>query len=205
MKKIFIFVCCFNAVCTNNVDATTLLNSCTDIDCDSANFLVSAPIGCGNYYTKHCKKTSTGMIMGYADCYSCINSSYELTSTTTTCGNSIITHNTCESACAECTDCTSDTSWSTAVTPTGAELPSHQQKTTRTCDCGTCVETTQYRCAAGYYGNPTSILSICATCPQPGTSAAGSTAKTSCYIPSGTSMTDNAGTYQFTTKCYYTN
>lgn len=63
-----------------------------------------------------------------------------------------------------------------------------------------------YRCAAGYYGSPTSSLSGCTECPSPGTSVAGSnTSKTDCYIPANTQLTDSSGTFTYTTNCYYSN
>ena len=45
----------------------------------------------------------------------------------------------------------------------------------------------------------------CATCPTGGTSVAGATAITQCYVPTSTTMTDTAGTYHFSSNCYYSN
>ncbi|MBQ8293850.1 MAG: hypothetical protein IJX89_00490 [Alphaproteobacteria bacterium] len=63
----------------------------------------------------------------------------------------------------------------------------------------------EYQCRAGYYGDGTT----CTRCPSSGgvygTSAAGSTAITSCYIPANSSMSDTTGTYTFTSNCYYSN
>lgn len=56
-----------------------------------------------------------------------------------------------------------------------------------------CVKKT---CAAGTYGNGTT----CNPCPSPGTSAAGATVNTSCYITSGS---DSTGHYYFNSNCYY--
>ena len=95
------------------------------------------------------------------------------------------------------------------------------------------IISTSYKCASGYYGTATSAFagctkcptnatcaggngstfscnrgtyksgSGCASCPSPGTSAAGSTSISSCYIPSGTTGSDNSGSYKYTANCYY--
>lgn len=65
----------------------------------------------------------------------------------------------------------------------------------------TCTSATSFRCNAGYYKNEDS----CTACPNGGTSAAGATSITSCYLPSGTTGTDSSGTYTYTLNCYYTN
>ncbi len=206
MKKIFIL---FALLTLHTVDgmAVTINNMCTAVDCDSVGFFIPQPTGCGTNYTKKCYKASSGHIMGFADCSSCINSAWERTSVQTTCGSMIMTYYKC---CQQCTNCTSDTTWRVATTAQGLLKNSHQQKTTRTCNCGTCEESTQYRCAAGYWGNPTSISDTCERCPKNdgvyGTNIAGSnTTITSCYIKAGASMNDDGGTYNFTTDCPYTN
>lgn len=113
---------------------------------------------------------------------------------------------TCAGRCMEncsggCSNCTS-TQWASSGT-------GYETRTYATCDCKTCTKSTEYRCAAGYYGSSTNGTSGCTRCPSSGgiygTSAAGSTAITSCYIPSGTSMSDSTGTYTYTDNCYYTN
>lgn len=67
----------------------------------------------------------------------------------------------------------------------------------------TCSGTT-FTCARGYYkdGNK------CTRCPSSdgvyGTTAlSGATSITQCYIPSGSQMSDNTGTYTYTSNCYY--
>ena len=108
----------------------------------------------------------------------------------------------CEQNCTGCSNCTSDSDWSAGNT-------GYQKKTTRTCSCNTCNEITTYRCAPGYYGTSTNGTSGCTICPtansMTGTSAAGSTSQTSCYIPSDTSNNDSAGIFTFTENCYYSN
>lgn len=76
------------------------------------------------------------------------------------------------------------------------------------CD-GTYTTTTEYRCAAGYYGDAkgTSLTNLtgCVQCPSGGTSVAGSTVITSCYLPSWTTGSDSTGSYIYTSDCYYNN
>lgn len=109
-----------------------------------------------------------------------------------------------------CSDCESEgwTAYSTG----------YQRKTTATCDVtnGTCTKTYSYRCAAGYYGSSTNGSSGCTRCTTTsstyttsalstkvrGTSAAGSTAQTSCYVGTGTYY-DASGTVSLSSSCSY--
>ena len=66
----------------------------------------------------------------------------------------------------------------------------------------------QYRCAAGYYGNPTSCTSGCTACPSDaygnyGTTAGGAKTVSECYIPSGQPFSDATGSGTYTNKCSY--
>ncbi|MCM1294145.1 MAG: hypothetical protein NC311_01115 [Muribaculaceae bacterium] len=112
--------------------------------------------------------------------------------------------------CTSCSNCTSDTSWSAYGT-------GYQRITYRTCACnGTCNTSYSYRCAAGYYGSSTNGTSGCTQCPTwtgvyttsakttlvRGTSAAGATAITGCYISTGTDY-DVTGTFKLTDVCPY--
>ena len=99
--------------------------------------------------------------------------------------------------CPDCTNCSS-TSWSALRT-------GYESRIRATCNCGICDKTTQYRCAAGYYGITTNGSSGCTRCPNSGSSVAGSTVITSCYLPSGTTGSDSSGTYTYTADCYYSN
>ena len=57
----------------------------------------------------------------------------------------------------------------------------YQKRITRTCNgLYACNQTTQYQCAAGYYGSSTNGTSGCTACPCSGTSSAGSTSVSSC-------------------------
>ncbi len=86
-----------------------------------------------------------------------------------------------------------------------------EHKQTYTCNKNTnctCEYTTEYRCAKGYYGEPKSAKDTdnCEPCPAVDgvsgtTAAAGKTKKTDCYIPSTVSLTDDIGTYKFSTQC----
>lgn len=103
--------------------------------------------------------------------------------------------------CPSCSNCQS-TSWTSLTAD-------YEKRTVATCNCGVCNTSTQYRCGEGYYGSSTNGTSGCNQCPMDGNtyglSAAGSTAKTSCYILSGESLSDSTGTFTYTSDCYYTN
>ncbi|HIS71043.1 MAG TPA: hypothetical protein IAD02_03600 [Candidatus Enterousia intestinigallinarum] len=82
----------------------------------------------------------------------------------------------------------------------------YERRTYRYCSTSTkCTSSIQYRCAAGYYGRTINGSSGCTCCPNSGSSVAGSTVITSCYLPSGTTGTDTSGTYTYTADCYYSN
>ena len=107
-----------------------------------------------------------------------------------------ISYRTCPTKCAGCTNCVSDSNFS-------SYSAGYQRKATRTCDCETCRTTYSYRCAAGYYGSSSNGTSGCSPCPSGGTSSAGTTSATGCYIPSGTTGSDATGTYKYTSNCYW--
>ena len=66
-----------------------------------------------------------------------------------------------------------------------------------------------YRCARGFYGNPTaSNQNDCVRCPTFGTIQgttpdAGATQIGDCYLPSGSKLSDATGEYEFSEDCYY--
>jgi len=68
---------------------------------------------------------------------------------------------------------------------------------------------TNYRCAAGYWGSSTNGTSGCDECPgldsyHPGKSNPGNNTNiTDCYIPKNINITDDTGTYHFTSDCKY--
>ncbi len=75
------------------------------------------------------------------------------------------------------------------------------------CDSSNCTLATHYRCNTGNYGNPSTTMSGCTTCPKLGsitaTSAPGTKNITDCYIPSGTTVQETPGTYTLTANCGY--
>ncbi len=156
--------------------------------------------------TYYCKSDrTTHVTTSYASCVS--GSGYVLTKETNKCSN--VTTYTCAKECTGCTNCIS-TVWSNYQT-------GYQSRTTATCNCNTCSKFTTYRCAAGYYqsspnGLPTCLTTGkctgCSPCETTdmGTpkSPAGSTVSTACYIPSGTTGTDDVGTWKLTANCYDT-
>ena len=210
MKKFLILGCCTcigigtaNAAMSVKPDLTL---KCTITTCSGVpNETGPYSLGCASTTNTCYKNSTTGKTVQVTNCTACKSGTgTELTNrgfTSSVCETTYL-YQDCTTPCPDCTDCTSDTSWSSGNI-------GYQKKVSRTCSCGTCVETPSYRCAAGYYGSSSNGTSGCTRCPSSGgvygTSAAGSTAITSCYIPSGTSMTDDTGTYQFTSSCYYTN
>lgn len=138
---------------------------------------------------------------GIFSCTSC-DAGYELTQQTASvpgCSNEI-SFNVCRKSCdGTCSDCTTS-AWTAGNT-------GYQKRTYASCNTATCVCTkrTQYRCAAGYYGTSSNGTSGCSRCPSNGSSTAGATAITSCYLPSGTTGSDSTGSYTYTSNCYYSN
>lgn len=56
------------------------------------------------------------------------------------------------------------------------------------------------KCEAGSYATSDNL---CANCPIPGTSVAGATSITDCFIPAGKTVSDETGSYIYTEDCYY--
>lgn len=111
-----------------------------------------------------------------------------------------VSYYSCEEDCsAGCSGCTS-TDW--AALRTG-----YQSRTVATCSCTTCIKKTEYRCASGFYGTSTNGTSGCTQCPSDGTivgtSAAGSTERTSCYIAAGTTFSESEGDGLYSGTSYY--
>lgn len=104
-----------------------------------------------------------------------------------------------------CRNCKNTTTTRNGVITTGTAsiLSNCPTGMTGTITC-TCSRRYSYKCAAGYYGTPTSFLAgQCTECPGGGTSPTGSTSITSCYLPSGSSCSDTSGTCTYTNNCYY--
>lgn len=167
-----------------------------------------------------------GRVTGVASCRTC-NPGYELTLShggITACsfyedgyedGGSVDSYQYtyCSKNCSS-SNCVPD-SWSALRT-------GYESRTNRTCSTtganGTCNVSTQYRCAAGYYGSSTNGTSGCSLCPEwstvyttstrtnkvRGTSSAGATAITECFVASGTYY-DATGIFKISGSCTYKN
>ncbi len=58
-----------------------------------------------------------------------------------------------------------------------------------------------FRCASGYWGTASgSTYGTCTACPDNGTSSAGASSQSSCYITSGSNA---AGRFRYKNACYY--
>ena len=188
------------------VDANAVTTICNASVCDSTDSGysdITRPTNCYNDF-----KSAT--CYGDSRVLSCMScpTGYTRTSKTVTipCSGGTTTWYTCVQDCTGCSNCTSDTSWSSAGT-------GYEKKVTRTCNCNTCNSSTSYRCAAGYYGSSTNGTSGCSKCTSHNSvsanSSAGSTAQTSCYISSSSSWsfsdTTGSGSAKFASNCYYSN
>ena len=137
----------------------------------------------------------------YKSCKTC-PSGYTRTARTVDTGDECgtLTWYTCVKECdGTCDNCFS-TTWTKGVYNV-------ESRTVATCNTQTCVCTkkTERRCSAGYYGTVGALVnsSSCTQCPSPGTSSAGATSQSDCYIPAGTTGSDSTGTYKYTSNCYY--
>ena len=141
-----------------------------------------------------------GVTRCYYTCTSCSGGTLTQKTLRPLCGT--ISYNYC-AICSGCTDCSS-TDWADSGT-------GYQSKTTATCNCNTCTKNTSYRCAAGYYGNPTTNVSGCTQCPRNSesttstTSPVGATLQTQCYSPRGAVFSDDSGSGTYNSDCNYTN
>ena len=103
-----------------------------------------------------------------------------------------------------CTNCASD------ISPSDYSEGYVRTQYRQCLNCSCTITSNYYSCAKGYYGIAGTTASGCTRCPSLDSASAttpsyGSSATTSCYIPSGIDITDNSGTYTFTTNCYYKN
>ena len=112
-----------------------------------------------------------------------------------------IQNNTCANVC-ECYEygeCVYTSCKSGYYMPTNSQGDCVACPANATCSGGTAL----FSCNAGYYRNGTS----CSRCPSSGgvygTSAAGSTKITDCYLPASTTGSDSTGTFTYTSNCYY--
>lgn len=148
---------------------------------------------------KTTKRKITCPTATYCDCASCeigllVSNTVQISSTESytynSCGGGLI-----PMPSGECPDECPDTNW------TNVSGKNYQAR----CDNSNSISPTcQYRCKIGYYGTGTS----CTRCPYEngiyGTTATlGATAKTECYIPSGTSFSDSTGSGIYSGNSYY--
>lgn len=166
---------------------------------------------CASYGTKTCWTNGTNTY-AYRPCINCpIPYSNISTTFPFDCGTTQFSVCTCY-----CSNCESDTDWSDVGT-------GYQKIVSRWCDCDSgstaaCATSTSYRCATGYYGSSSNGTSGCSPCPTwreiyaspdltgvpRGTSLAGATAITGCYIAPGTYY-DETGAFKISSNCPYTN
>ncbi len=189
------------------ISAASVISNASGIDAVCVGTPV-CPIGAGRCVILRAQEpTCTLGVMRYYDTtgiFSCsrCETGYELTqqrATVPNCSNEIL-FNVCRKPCdGTCSDCTTS-AWTAGNT-------GYQKRTYASCNTATCVctKTAQYRCAAGYYGTSSNGTSGCTRCPSNGSSTAGATAITSCYLPSGTTGSDSTGSYTYTSNCYYSN
>ena len=68
--------------------------------------------------------------------------------------------------------------------------------------CG-CAAAAFWKLQSTVFASVRQSTSTCESCPSGGTSTAGATEITQCYVPTTTDFTDAAGTYHFSSNCYY--
>lgn len=177
----------------------------------------------------------------YANCLSCPSGTTQTTSTV--CTNPLTTVTTCTleggddddfggggsvvdpgilkncnlMISSECDSCTPTTSW--ADVGTTYALAPYQKRTVSTCTSDTdckCQYSTEYRCAANYYGSASCAIkqstgitcSGCTKCPTQdgliGYAVAGTTTITGCYVMPGLPATTSDGDkYRLNQNCYH--
>ena len=198
---------CLASACTGSEPATNLVRNCltqNNTKCYNG-YLVSTCDECESGYTRTAYTQTVSGCSNSITFYDCVSSSSGGDEEDDDCDGT-------------CTDCTSDTLWSTPAT-------GYQVKVTRTCNTSTCTctENASTRCATGYYASAavsclmgltgTYTCRGCSRCPQHSDSgqygyiAAGTASITSCYIGTGVSWsfsdTTGSGTTKFSSTCYY--
>lgn len=144
---------------------------------------------------------STGWIL--RNCYTCRNNKKsDLISVDAPCGSYRIYG--CIDCTSGCTNCESD------LMPQPYKEGYVRSQNRQCLNCACQVTSNYYACAPGYYGTSTDGNTGCTRCPASGntygtTATYGTQSITYCYIPSNTDITDDTGTYRFTSTCYYKN
>ncbi|MBE6456370.1 MAG: hypothetical protein E7008_00270 [Alphaproteobacteria bacterium] len=226
MKKILIPIFLFAPMVANAATTAVCVSTTCPSSSSTATIYDLPDPGCGTYTTKCLRRqvgtsglTSDYVYLRYKDCTACKSAATMVTQNIST-GTNLIRY---QQACGETTsmttrnECSCGTQCDSAYclimwTPWSTVKTGYQERTKSACNastnCACAVVEREVRCAAGYYGTAsygmladgTYGYSGCSRCPSSGgvygTSVAGSTAITSCYIPAGDiSWTDNTGTY----------
>lgn len=151
---------------------------------------------CGSCSATKRKITCPGAT--YCDCSSC-SLGLMVSKTITISATESYTYNDCGglTPLPLCPDECPNTNWTNV---------SGQNYQVRCNDSNSISPTCEYRCKIGYYGTGTS----CTVCPPYGgvygtTTAPGTTARTGCYLPTGTAFSDTTGSGTYTGNCYYSN
>lgn len=220
-KTLIVIASCATLNITHNANALSIggggpgaLLSCTEITCPTSGIDVYEQLNlletCKTPGATKCYKSTDNKYYRFTQCASC-NLPYTQRNTAypEQCG-ALAQFELCVCYCG--TNCVSNLDWTNHNT-------GYQRIINRACDCSgstaTCKETTRYRCAPGYYGSSTNGTSGCTRCPTwsgvytdsgrttlaRGTSNAGESAITDCYIATGTYY-DASGTFTLTSKCY---
>lgn len=217
MKKIL----CFSAgciICLVPINGYTASGECAPTTCPTNIANMTANItGCESaqyecyklpqdsygevFYTTYCNKCASGYTLIINPTYQ--SGSWSYGTHGNSCSSFTYMPMTCQQntvPCTGCTDCTT-TNW---VSP----VSGYQVRTVKTCNCNTCKSESEFRCAKGYYGTPTTVGAGCTRCPTLGdkngtTESAGTTGINACIFPANTAVSDDTGTYEFTTDCQY--
>lgn len=226
MKKILIPILAFVPIGANAVSLDMV--GCVSATCPSDTstaivyYMTSVSGVCSSYTTKCLYNSANGYYLEYQSCTGGCNADYLVLESQnlsdesafgTVCGVSFTTTTrnicTCGTQCDSC---------GAGITPLWfSPETGYQSQIEYSCGLTTeceCTQSTKYRCDAGYYGTASySQLTGyrgCTRCPSSGgvygTSTAGNgTEITSCYIPTTSTLTDDTGSYQYTSNCYYSN
>lgn len=173
------------------------------IACANAAFAAEECSNCLNVKPRNCAYYTVMAAPNYRDhfytCQTC-NSGYKIESGYVVTGDDIMptmAYNYCVEDCKGCTNC-NNIGWTSANT-------GYQVYKTASCSCNKCVYVSTYRCAGNYFGSSTNGTSGCSPCPDGGLSSPGSTAKTACYKPAGSTGVDSTGSYTYMGTCIWKN
>lgn len=228
MKKFLIPILAVIPIGANAVslDPSVGLQGCTSVTCPTSSTAIVYEMThvsgvCSSYTTNCLYNSANGYYLKYQSCTGGCNEDYLVLESQNLSDESaygavcnLNFTNTTRNICTCGTQC--DSCGASIMPIWSSPKTGYQSLTEFSCGLTTgceCTQSTKYRCAAGYYGTASySQLNGyrgCTRCPSSGgvygTIAAGNgTTKTSCYIPTTSTLTDGAGSYQYTSNCYYT-